>query len=511
MLRRFLDFQLALCEKKKSLSFFRPFASALHAFCYETGATTTQAPFIRDGIDVKRWMVLVLVALLPTIFMAIWNTGLQALVYTSGDLPLLQSYLDASTSFKGYWEFVTTQQRYLTILTYGSAAFFPLVLISYGVGGLCEGVVAAIRGHEIAEGFLVTGILYPLVLPPTIPYWMAALGILFGVLIGKELFGGTGMNIFNPALTARAFLFFSFPGQMTGDVWVGTNTYASAQSLQQINAHASPHLVDGYTQATVLQGINHASDAIKQIHVDAIASNTLGSATPHYALLHTHFDQWNQLGNYQAELGHLTHEQLRLFVTSPFSEGGLALAPDQFLPACHAADAIHGLGHFSDGNLFWGNMLGSMGETSTFACLLGAIFLVYTGIAAWRTMAAFGIGAFLTAYLFHWFSTHTGAEGGAWNVARFAMPAYRHLLMGGLAFGLVFMATEPVTSPAMRGAKWVYGLLIGMLTILIRLINRAYPEGVMLAILFGNVSAPLLDYIFVRCYRRRVTRARRPT
>jgi len=488
----------------------RPFVSAADAFCYEVPLNTRRAPFIRDAVDIKRWMVLVVIALFPAILMAIWNTGLQKMVYGSGNYHLMNDYLMASDSFRGYFDFVLQDNRYLTILKDGALAFLPVMIISYLVGGVCEGIIASIRGHEIAEGFLVTGILYPLALPPTIPYWMVALGVAFGVVVGKELFGGTGMNILNPALTARAFLFFTFPGKMTGSIWVGTNPTHIAQSIGQMNGQADLNALDGYTQATPLQGLNNTANDIKQIHVDAIASNTLGSNVPNYDLVQTHFDQWNATGNQGAELGHLTMDQMRSFVTGPLEDGGLGLLPGHFITAHTSTQSIFGLGKFTDGNLFWGNILGSMGETSVIACLLGAFFLIYSGVGAWRTMVAYGLGAFVTAYIFHFFSTHTGVDGGAWNPARFAMPAYRQLMMGGLAFGLVFMATEPVSSPGMRGAKWIYGALIGVVTIMIRLINPAFPEGVMLAILFGNVFAPLIDYYVVRNYRRKVIRGRAP-
>ena len=507
MLRRFLDFQLSFFEKGKPFGRMRPFVSAADAFCYEVPINTKRAPFIRDAIDVKRWMVLVVMALLPAILMAIWNTGLQKMVYVSGHYELMHQYLMSSDSFRGYFSFVFEDQRYLTILKEGLLAFLPITIISYAVGGLCEGIIASIRKHEIAEGFLVTGILYPLVLPPTIPYWMVAIGVAFGVIVGKELFGGTGMNILNPALTARAFLFFTFPGKMTGDVWVGTNPTHIAQSLQKMNRGAGLSEVDGYSQATPLQGINSATNEIKQIHVEAIASQSLGSKVPHYDLIKTHLDQWNVATNQGGELGNLSIDQVRAFVTGPMEEGGLGLLPGNFVSAHHATESIFGLGKFTNSNLFWGNILGSMGETSFFACLLGAIFLVYTGVGAWRTMVAYGIGAFVTAYLFQFFAS-MGVDQGAWSPARFATPVYRQFLMGSLAFGLVFMATEPVSSPGMRGGKWIYGLLIGVVTILIRLINPAYPEGVMLAILFGNVFAPLIDHYVVRNYRRRAVRGR---
>ncbi len=510
MLRRFLDFQLSFFEKGKPLHKMRPLVSAADAFCYEVPINTKRAPFIRDAVDIKRWMVLVVIALLPAIIMAIWNTGLQMMVYGSGNAELMHTYLMASGSFSGYFDFAFQDGRYATILKDGALAFLPIVLISYGVGGICEGIIASIRGHEIAEGFLVTGILFPLTLPPTIPYWMVAVGIAFGVIVGKELFGGTGMNILNPALSARAFLFFTFPGKMTGDVWAGIHPTHIANSIKEMNSAAGLNEVDGYTQATALQGLNGAPNGVKQIHVDAIASNTLGAKVPHYDLIQSHFDKWNAAGDYGAELGNLSADQLRAFVTGPMEDGGLGLLPGNFVPAHSATESIFGLGKFTDGNLFWGNILGSMGETSVFACLLGALILIYTGVGAWRTMIGYGLGAFITAYIFKFFATHVGIDGGAWNPARYAMPAYRQLLMGGLAFGLVFMATDPVSSPGMRGAKWIYGVFIGIVTIMIRVVNPAYPEGVMLAILFGNVFAPLIDYYVVRNFRRRVIRGRAP-
>lgn len=508
MLKHFINFQFSFIEKRKHLHKLRPLISAADSFCYEAPLNTKKAPFIRDAIDVKRWMFLVIIALFPVIIMAIWNSGLQKMVYESGDYQLMESYLKASSSFSEYFNFAFTDARYLLILKYGCLTFFPLVLISYLVGGLCEAIFACVRNHEIAEGFLVTGMLYPLILPPTIPYWMAALGIAFGVIIGKELFGGTGMNILNPALTARAFLFFTFPGKMTGDVWVGTNPTLVTNSLKKMNEEGSfSHFADGFTQASPLGAINASSLEIKNIHVDALASNALGSSVKNFDVLKIHFDQWNQLGNHNAQLGFLNSDQLHHFVTSPFEKGGLGLMSDHYQAASQLADASYGIGHYTNGNLFFGNIIGSLGETSTFACLLGAFFLIYTGIASWRTMLSYGLAAFIFAYLFEW-GSHMGPSQGAWNSARFAIPAYRHLLMGGLAFGLVFMATDPVSSPIMNSSKWIYGGLIGVTTILIRMINPAYPEGVMLAILFGNVFAPLIDYYMIRKFRRNKGRGR---
>lgn len=503
MLRRFLDFQLSFFAKGRPLHRGRPFLSAADAFCYEAPVNTEHPPFIRDAIDLKRWMTIVVFALLPTILMAIWNTGLQKMVYGSGDFHLMEQYLHMSRSFRGYFSFAFQEGHFLTILKLGLWAFVPVVVISYAVGGLVEGIIACVRQHEIAEGFLVTGILIPLILPPTIPYWMLALGVAFGVFIGKELFGGTGMNILNPALTARAFLFFAFPGKLTGNVWVGTNPTKIHTSLSSMNSQANLTEIDGFSQATALGGLNSASYEIKSIHIDAIATNTLGKEVPSYHLIQNYFDKWNATQDTSAELGHLTIDQMREFITAPLQEGGLGLLSSNFVAAHNYTETLYGFDKFSDSNLFFGNILGSFGETSTFAALLGAIFLIYTGVGAWRTMVAFGLGAFITAYFFQFFSTHVGIDNGAWNAARYTLPAYRHMMMGGLAFGLVYMATDPVSSPGLDTSKWIYGAFIGVITILIRVINPAFPEGVMLAILFGNVFAPLIDYYAVRNFRRK--------
>ncbi len=501
MLRRLLDFQLSFFEKGKPLYKMRPLVSAIDTFCYEPPLNAKRRPFVRDAVDLKRWMFLVVIALLPTILMAIWNSGVQQFVYGSASASLLEDYLQASTSFSGYFGF--TLPHAATILRMGAFAFLPIMLISYGVGGLCEAFFASVRGHEIAEGFLVTGMLYPLILPASIPYWQAAVGIAFGVIVGKELFGGTGMNILNPALTARAFLFFTFPGNMSGDIWVGTNNYEISQSVNKINQEAKKTEVDGYSEASALQGFNQAGTDIKRIHVETIATNQVGDKVRLYPLIEKRFDQWKKSTKSEAVLGKLSLDEMRAFLTSPPSTGGLGLLPANLTAAYGYMETLYGFDKFSNGNLFFGNIPGSMGETSTFACLLGACLLLLVGVGSWRTMLSFGIAAFAVAFIFQFFATYTGADMGAWNPAKFALPAWRHLMMGGLAFGLVYMATDPVSSANLNASKWLYGGLIGLLTIIIRVINPAYPEGVMLAILFANVFAPLFDYYAVRSYRRR--------
>ncbi len=503
MLRKILDYQLSLTEKGKPLHKMRPLIDAVDTFLYEAPLNTKRSPHIRDAIDVKRWMLIVVFALLPCILMALWNTGVQSFVYSSGDYKLMNEYLESATTFNGYMNFAAKDNRYLTILGMGITAFLPIIIISYAVGGLCEALFAVVRGHEISEGFLVTGILYALILPSTIPYWMAAIGIAAGVILGKEVFGGSGMNIVNPALACRAFMFFTFPGKMSGDVWAGTNPTLIRESLIKMNTEAKTTAPDGYSQATPLAHYNVSHD-IKRIHVDAIASNNLGRQVETYPAIEKSFEHWKTTGH-EGQLTQLDADQLKQFVTAPVPDGGLGLNPGNYDDAYHLASLSYGLGHTGNWNLFFGDRLGSMGETSVFACILGAIFLIWTGVGSWRTMAGMALGALLTALLMQ-YGSHLGSETGAWNPAVFGFPAYKHLLLGSLAFGIVFMITDPVSSPGMNLSRWIYGALAGVVTIVIRTINPAYPEGVMLAILMANVFAPLIDYYVVQYDRRRSMR-----
>lgn len=478
MLRKFLDKQLAFIDARPKLKKLRPLVSALDVFFYKVDIQTKTRPFIRDSVDLKRWMFLVLIALIPCILMSVWNSGLLDLVYTGNDAELIDNYLRASNSFASYFSFCFSQGRWLEIVGRGLYLFLPLVFISYAVGGLWEGIFACVRGHEINEGFLVTGILFPLTLPPTIPYWMAALGVSFGVVVGKELFGGTGMNILNPALTCRAFLFFSFPARMTGDVWIG-----------------SYPAVDGTAGASCLAKLN-VTEAIKRAHVEAIGSHLTKNAAP--SALQSHFASWKAGAKSAAHsISDLSMADLKAFVTD-----GLGLDSSLFSSAVEFAKLKFSTGILTDGNFFFGNMIGSFGETSKLAALLGALFLLLVGIASWRTMLAVLLGALGCAALFQ-FGSHIGADGGLWNPAKFDLPFYKHLLIGSLFFGAIFFATEPVTSPYAKSGKWIYGACVGALTVVIRLINPAYPEGVMLAILFMNVFTPLIDDKMIRRYRRR--------
>jgi Na+-transporting NADH:ubiquinone oxidoreductase subunit B len=458
--------------------FLSPLKNAISSFVLEPGAVTKKGPHIRDGVDLKRWMMLVVFALVPCIIMAVWNSGVQSFIYGSGDLSLVTQFETASLSFRTYFAFCGKYGW--EILGLGCFAFFPIMLISYIVGGFWEFLFAAIRRHEISEGFLVTGILYALILPSTIPYWMAAIGISVGVVLGKEIFGGTGMNILNPALVARCFLFFSFPQNMTGEMWVGTNPTHISSSVENM---------DGVTQQSMLNLYNIPPE-IKRAHVDAIGLH-MGARVKSKKYLQPYLQKW---GN--KSFIRLSYAELESFVTE-----SLGLSPELFQNAYSFAKLKFGQGMFNDANFFFGNMIGSMGETSKLACLLGALLLLLVGIASWRIMVAMALGALLAAGLFELCSTFIGANGGIWNPAKFDMPMHKHLLLGSFAFGLVFMATEPVTAPKQNFAKWWYGILIGALAIIIRVINPAFPEGVMLAILFGNVFSALFDHYAVKRYR----------
>lgn len=358
---------------------------------------THKGAHVRDRMDMKRLMIFVLYALAPCILMGAYNVGQQGFLAEGvADFSLVDAMI------RGLWHMV------------------PVIIVSYTAGGIAELVFCIVRKHEINEGFLVTAMLYPLTLPPTIPLWMAAAGIIFGVVIGKEVFGGVGMNILNPALTARAFVFFTYPAAISGaKVWdVGGSWWPMG---------AEAAVADGYTGATPLLAV-----------------------------------------------------------------AGMERGAD---PAAGLAD----LG-WTYTNLALGNIPGSMGEVSAVAALLGALFLITVGIASWQTMVGCLVGLFGMATVF-WL----GAD--ADSLALFHLPPHYHLVMGGFAFGMVFMATDPVSSPTTNIARFFYGVGIGALCVLVRVVNPAYPEGMMLAILFMNVFAPLLDYVIVqRSTRRRTAR-----
>lgn len=378
-----------------------PLHEANDTFLRTPGHVTRTASHARDAIDLKRLMVTVVVALGGCMLMAMYNTGYQAnLAIQAGAAPL-ENWQTAVFQFLGL-QFLATS--ILSCVVHGALYYLPIYIVTLAVGGNVEALFAVVRRHEINEGFLVTSALFPLVLPPTTPLWQVAMGIVFGVVIGKEIFGGVGMNILNPALTARAFLFFAYPAQMSGDnVWIAAQT--------------SP---DGVSGATWLAR----------------------AAVEGPAVLNQNLSWWD------AFLG--------------------------FIP-------------------------GSMGETSTLFCLVGAGLLILTGIGSWRIMSGVVVGSFVITQLLNLIASDSNPL--------LAVPFYWHIVLGGWAFGMVYMATDPVSASHTNTGKYIYGFLIGIMAILIRVVNPAFPEGMMLAILFMNLFAAFIDYWVIQAnVKRRAAR-----
>ncbi|MCD4768975.1 MAG: NADH:ubiquinone reductase (Na(+)-transporting) subunit B [Bacteroidales bacterium] len=380
VLRKQIDKIKPHFEKGGKLSMFHSFFDAVEALIFVPDTVTTKGSHIRDGADMKRIMITVWIALVPAVLFGIYNIGLQHSL-SIGIEPV-------------FWE----------MIWFGFLKFLPLALVSYAVGLGVEIYFAQIKGHEVNEGFFVTGLLIPLIVPVDVPLWQLALAVLFSVIIGKEVFGGTGMNILNPALVTRAFLFFSYPKWMSGDlVWVSGLVKGEG-------------VVDGFSGATPL-----AQAAAHQVE-------SMPSA-------------------------------LEMII---------------------------------------GTIPGSIGETSFIAIMIGAAILIFTGVGSWKIIVSVFAGGMGMGLLLNTFAANPYME----------LPAYYHLIMGGFAFGAVFMATDPVTATQTETGKWIYGLLTGILAVLIRVLNPAFPEGMMLAILFMNVFAPLIDHYVVEAnIKRRLKRA----
>jgi Na+-transporting NADH:ubiquinone oxidoreductase subunit B len=399
-LRRLLDRISPHFDEGGKLHKLYPVYEAIDTFLYTPSDVTKGLTHVRDGLELKRLMIIVVAALGPCILMAMYNTGLQA------NLAMAEMGVESASGWRGSLMdslgIGYEAGSIFACFVHGALYFAPVYIVCMAIGGTWEMLFCIIRRKEISEGFLVTGMLFPLTLPPTIPLWQVAIGVSFGVVIGKEIFGGTGKNFLNPALTARAFLYFAYPAQISGDQpWVA---------------------VDGFAGATPLGAIANADVATGMQAIEIT---------------------WSQA--------------------------------------------------------FLGFTQGSMGETSTLACLLGAGLLIYTGIGSWRIMAGVLLGGMGFATLLWLIPSETNPM--------FQMPPWWHLVLGGYAFGLVFMATDPVSAAMTQVGKWIYGVLIGVMTILIRIINPAFPEGIMLAILFGNVFAPLIDYFVVQAnIKRRMVR-----
>lgn len=390
-LRDLLDRIEPHVQKGGRFEFLASAYEALDTLAFSPGFQTRTASHVRDGLDYKRMMFIVVMALGPCLLVALWNTGYQAALAIEAGASPLPGWQSAAFEALG-GQYRSSNLLWCTLL--GALYFFPIFVVVHVVGLGIEIVNAQIRGHEVSEGFLVTGALLPLTLPPTIPLWQVALGTGFGLVIGKEIFGGTGMNFLNPALVCRAFLFFAYPAQISGDApWIAADFVD----------------VDGFTGATLLA----------QAAVD-----------------------------------------------------GSALYNADWFAA------------------FYGFIPGSMGETSAFACLIGMGLLLQTGVGSWRIIAGTTLGTIVMASLLNLAPSETNPM--------FAVPWYWHVVLGGWALGAVFMTTDPVSSSYTDSGRWLYGFGIGALCIIIRCINPAYPEGMMLAILFMNMFAPLIDHYVVR-------------
>ena len=385
-LRNLVDKIKPTFEKGGKLGFLHSTFDAFETFLFVPNTVTKKGAHVRDCVDLKRVMIMVVLALVPAMLFGIWNTGYQHSLAFGLDW--------------GFWN----------IVLYGLAKVLPLYIVAYLVGLAIEFVSAQIQGHEVNEGYLVSGMLIPLIVPVDVPLWMLAIAVAFAVIIGKEVFGGTGMNIWNPALLTRAFLFFSYPSMMSGDtVWTGGVT----RFLNEGTAfQAGNGLVDGFSGATPL------------------ANATLENLSPRFM------------------------------------------------------------------DMVIGTIPGSVGETSVIAILLGAILLIWTGVASWKIMVSSVLGGLAIGYL--------GFAVGATD-----LPGYYQLVMGGFLFGTVFMATDPVTSAQTECGKWIYGFLVGALAVTVRIWNPGYPEGMMLAILLMNTFAPLIDhYVIEGSIKRRAKKVK---
>lgn len=385
-----------LNSSEKTKKFF-PLVDAFDTLMFTPNHVTNKGSHVRDAIDLKRTMMLVIIALVPCLLFGIYNTGYQH-YRVLGELEIIS-----------FWE----------IILKGALVVLPLVVVSYGSGLFVEFIFAIKNGHTVQEGFLVSGMLIPLCMPADVPLWMVAVATVFAVVIGKEVFGGTGMNILNVALTARAFLFFAHPTKMSGnEVWVTGFSDLKGEKYASLVSSANPEgVVDGSSGATAL------GDLASFMQDSPVLENTQAFQAK-YSLM------------------------------------------DSFL----------------------GFIPGSVGETSALMCLIGAALLLWTGIASWRVIGSFFIGGFVMATILNL----VGGNG------YFELPAIHQLMLGGFMFGMVFMATDPVTAAHTNAGKFIYGFLGGFLGILIRMVNPAYPEGIMLAILIANVFAPLIDHMVIQ-------------
>lgn len=467
-------------------SFLFSFKETAKAFLFLKPERAKAAPFVHDAIDIKRIMTLVVMATLPATFFAILYSGMFATLYESINIELLKTYQSSSQNIFSFFSFIIA--HFGTFFWRGLQLFIPQLIIIYATGGLIEIFFASLHRKTVSEGFFVTGILFALILPPTLPYWMTIFGVTVGLILGKEIFGGTGMNIFNPALVCRCILYFSFPSYMTGNIWVGSDQFTIANNLVKYNQELQTNSFDAITTASALN-IAEMPHTISRLQIDALALAYTKDVSLKAELSH-------RLAKFNPSL---KIEQLTPSQTVDFAIKELDFPEEQIENGARFARIVYGYGKYSFANFFFGNMVGSFGETSKFAILLGALFLLFTGMISWRIFFPCLLAAFATASCFYLYSLSSPNA-----PAHFMISPFKQLFMGGLMFGAIFMTTDPVSAPTTKTSQVLYGCLIGSLTIIIRLINPAFPEGVMLAILFANSFSPLLDRMVLRFRRQKI-------
>lgn len=459
-LRNLVDKQRKLYHGKDS-KFHKvwPLFDALETFLFAPDFRAgKKGVHVRDYVDLKRVMNSVIIAMVPCLLWAIWNTGAQhfgaiqnmmttgamaAGDYTTGWLQGLLGAPDLGA------ETIST----FDTIVFGLQRMLPIIVVSYGVGLAIEGLFCVIRKEEVSEGYLVSGMLIALIVPASTPLWQLAIGVAFSVVLGKEVFGGTGMNIFNPAMMVRAFLFFAFPAQMSGDtVWVAGNTAPKG---------VPGNLIDGYSEPTALA-------LVKNLKTDTVYNSEEAIAAAKAA-----------------------GETLEPTVTTFRDIAGNVIEKDgvsEFLT-----------NSYQHADLFFGNIPGSAGEMSKLMVLIGAAVLLITGVGSWRVMLAGVVGMLGAGFAVPVMAEMTGLP----LTAPMYLAPWEHLICGGFLFGIVFMATDPVSSPETNIGKWIYGILIGVFTVLVRMINPAYPEGTMLAILLLNAFAPTIDHFVIAANMKR--------
>jgi Na+-transporting NADH:ubiquinone oxidoreductase subunit B len=463
-------------------SFLYSLFETTKAFLYPPSSLPKNAPYVRDPIDIKRVMTIVVIALLPVAFFAILSQGMFSTLYKNVDIALMKQYLMMSTSTFGYFSFLI--DNFFPFFLEGCKLFIPKLILIYFVGGLVEIFFASLHRKTVSEGFFVTGILLALILPASLPYWMTIFSVVVGLVLGKEVFGGTGMNIFNPALVCRCIVYFSFPSYMTGNIWVGENSFSSAKNLASYNNQMGKNY-DSITTASALN-IMELPNSISRLQIDGVALSFTKNIK-----LKDEIKEKLKAFNKKLSLENLSPSDHILFLTN-----GLKIEQEHLEKSFHFAKLMYNIPPYTNSNFYFGNMVGSFGETPKFAIHIGMLILLFSGLISLRIIFPAYLSAYLTALCFYLFAIKSPNF-----PAHFAIDPLKQLLLGGLTFGIIFMATDPVSSPVCRIAQIIYGAMIGFLTIIIRMINPAYPEGVMLAILFANSFAPLLDRVTLK-YRK---------